>query len=248
MAEPTEPQPIAWDRDVLALIPPTKDILHLESVACLAADSNPLMRLALWCPAEDDEIVRDVLLAFGEDLLAAMWKNTQPRPTRSKVPPVLGSDRIDLDLVDQLTGLYNRAFFWLRLEEEVRRHSRLAQPVVVVLLEPDQVEGERPLGDLADVLLKHTSGLHVICRYDARIFGVILVNTSRVVAGRYVEHIRRALASGDLTGGRRMTVHVGIGSLPGDPTPSVEGLVRRVLMSLEVAKRAGRTAPGAPRE
>lgn len=77
MAEPTEAHSIAWHRDVLALIPPTEDILHLESVACLAADSNPLMRLALWRTRDDiDDFIREFLLGFGEDLLAAMWKNT----------------------------------------------------------------------------------------------------------------------------------------------------------------------------
>jgi hypothetical protein len=45
----------AWDRDVLALIPPTEDIVRLESLWCLAPPSSPLMKLALWQPTDEDD-------------------------------------------------------------------------------------------------------------------------------------------------------------------------------------------------
>jgi len=41
MADPTNPKPVAWHRDVLALVPPPEDILHLQGVWCLAANSSP---------------------------------------------------------------------------------------------------------------------------------------------------------------------------------------------------------------
>jgi diguanylate cyclase (GGDEF)-like protein len=195
------------------------------------------MRLALWRPTDEtDALIREIFLGFGEDLLAAMWAYAKPRRPAMKAPAALDSDRIDLDLVDPLTGLYNAPFFWLRLEEEVRRHRRLAQPVAVVLLEPDQVEGERPLGDVADVLLKLTSGRHVMCRYAARTFAVILVNTSRAAANDYAETVRGGLASGTLTGGRRGTLHVGIAALPDSAAPTVQALVDCAVASLAAAR------------
>jgi diguanylate cyclase (GGDEF)-like protein len=237
MAEPTEPQPIAWDRDVLALIPPTDEMLRLESLACLATETNPLMRLALWSPTDEtDEFIRELLLGFGEGLLAVMWTHAKLRRPAMKAPPALDSDRIDLDLVDPLTGLYNAPFFWLRLEEEFRRHRRLAQPVAVVLLEPDWFEGERPLGDMADVLLRVTGGRHVLCRYAGRNFAIILINTSSAAAHEYVEIVRGGLASGEFTGGRRCTVNVGIAGLPDGAIATAQALVDRAVAALRAAK------------
>ena len=66
----------AWDRDVLALIPPTEDIVHLESLWCLAPRSSPLMKLALWQPTDEDERwFRQFLLDFGHDVAAARPEN-----------------------------------------------------------------------------------------------------------------------------------------------------------------------------
>jgi hypothetical protein len=71
---PTEPAPpaVVEHRDVLALVPPTEDTIHLESLWCLDVGSSPLMKLALWQPAdEDDQWLRQFLLDFGHDVAAA---------------------------------------------------------------------------------------------------------------------------------------------------------------------------------
>jgi hypothetical protein len=62
----------AGKRDVLTLIPPTDDILHLEGVLRLAADSSPLEQLLLWRPTDQaDQHLRRFLLDFGHRVLAA---------------------------------------------------------------------------------------------------------------------------------------------------------------------------------
>ncbi len=64
-------------QDVLAQVPPTKDILHLESVWRLAANSSPLELLELWQPTdEDDQCLRRFLLDFGRRVLAAERRNS----------------------------------------------------------------------------------------------------------------------------------------------------------------------------
>jgi hypothetical protein len=58
--------------DVLALVPPIEDIVHLERVWQLHEHTSPLVRLELWRPSDkDDEIIRQVLLDFGRRVLAA---------------------------------------------------------------------------------------------------------------------------------------------------------------------------------
>ena len=65
-------------RDVLAQVPPTKEMLHLEALWRLDADSSPLEQLMLWQPTDKtDQYLRRFLLDFGHRVLAA--GRAQPR-------------------------------------------------------------------------------------------------------------------------------------------------------------------------
>ena len=62
----------AGKQDVLELIPPTDEILHLEGVLRLAADASPLEQLLLWQPTDKgDQHLRRFLLDFAHRVLAA---------------------------------------------------------------------------------------------------------------------------------------------------------------------------------
>src|SRR5262245_27223628 len=86
---------------------------------------------------------------------------------------------------DEVTGLYNRRFFSIRLEEEVSRYRRFNHPVSVVLLDLDgfkeindeqgHASGDETLRGMAEILLKHSRGINVICRYGGDEFAVLLV-------------------------------------------------------------------------
>ncbi len=132
------PPAVAWERDVLALIPATEEILRLNSAWCLTADSSPLMKLALWRPDEDDEDWRQFLLDFGDEVAAAAWKRSD---RQEGVREDQEYARLkELAFKDGETGLYNRRFFSMRLEGEVARHRRLNLPVSVVLLHLDGLD------------------------------------------------------------------------------------------------------------
>jgi hypothetical protein len=132
MAELTDPQPdsqaVAWHRDVLALVPPTDDILRLESLSCLAAGSSPLMKLALWHPTDEFErFIREFLLEFGDEVVVAERKSLD-RP-HSGTGDHQYARLKEFAFKDSVTGLYNDRFFSIRLEEEVSRHRRFNHPV-----------------------------------------------------------------------------------------------------------------------
>jgi hypothetical protein len=62
----------ASDRDVLALSPPTTEILHREGVLRLNADASPSEELRLWQPTDkDDQLLRRFPLDFGQRVLVA---------------------------------------------------------------------------------------------------------------------------------------------------------------------------------
>jgi diguanylate cyclase (GGDEF)-like protein len=236
MADRTDPQPVAWHRDVLALVPPTRDILHLQGVWCLAANSSPLMKLALWHPTDEGEQwFRQFLLDFGHEVVAE-------RPDFATLKGLV--------FKDDVTGLYNRRFFAVRLEEEVSRYRHLGYPVSVVLLDLDDLKsindglgytaGDETLRGMADILLRQTRGINVICRYGGGRFATLLVETSKAGAKLYADRIRDILSSSTFSHGRHVTASFGIASLPGDVTPSTEELMRAADEALHAAKRAGK--------
>ena len=234
MTEPRNQQRVAWHRDVLALVPLTDEFLHLEGVWRLDADSSPLERLRLWHPTDAvDRDNRRFLLDFGFQVLAA--------------------ERIalrELAFRDDVTGLYNRRFFSLRLEEEVARHRKRNHPMSLVLAELDGSEAftvelgraawDETLRGMAEVLLRNTPAVNAVSRYDGGLFAILLVETSQAGARLYADHIRYVLSSFQFAHRRRVTVSYGTASLPGEVTPSAEALTRAADEALGAAKRAGK--------
>jgi diguanylate cyclase (GGDEF)-like protein len=151
---------------------------------------------------------------------------------------------------DEVTGLYNRRFFSIRLEEEVSRYRRFNHPVSVVLLDLDGFKeindqfghgaGDDTLRDMGEILLKYSRGINVICRYGGDEFAVLLVETSKAGARLYAERIRHVLSTHRFAHGRRVTASIGIASLPEDVPPSAEELIRAADEALYAAKRAGK--------
>jgi diguanylate cyclase (GGDEF)-like protein len=151
---------------------------------------------------------------------------------------------------DEVTGLYNRRFFSIRLEEEVSRYRRFNHPVSVMLIDLDGFKdvndelghgaGDQTLRDMADILLKYSRGINVICRYGGDEFAVLLVETSKAGARLYADRIRQVLATYPFANGRRVTASFGIAALPEDVAPAADDLMRAADEALYAAKRAGK--------
>ena len=151
---------------------------------------------------------------------------------------------------DEVTGLYNRRFFSIRLEEEVSRYRRFNHPVSVVLLDLDAFKpvndelghaaGDETLRGMAEILLRHSRGINVICRYGGDEFAVLLVETSKAGARLYADRIRYVLSSYQFAHRRRVTASFGIASLPEDVAPTADDLIRAADEALYAAKRAGK--------
>jgi diguanylate cyclase (GGDEF)-like protein len=151
---------------------------------------------------------------------------------------------------DEVTGLYNRRFFSIRLEEEMQRHRRFNHPVSVVLMDLDGFKavndelghavGDETLRDIAHILVKHSRGINVVARYGGDEFVVLLVETSRAGARLYADRIRQVISTHAFPHGKPLTASFGLASLPDDEAAIADELVRAADEALYAAKRAGK--------
>ena len=167
----------------------------------------------------------------------------------------------ELSFTDEVTGLYNRRFFSIRLSEEIGRFQRFHSPVAVVLLDLDgfkavndqwgHAAGDQTLQDVAHLLLEHSRGVNVLARYGGDEFAVLMVETSRAGALQYAERIRQVVAAHPFVKGARVTASLGVAAVPEDGL-TADDVVRVADAGLYTAKRGGKNAvaghpPGTPR-
>jgi diguanylate cyclase (GGDEF)-like protein len=155
-----------------------------------------------------------------------------------------------LSFEDELTGLYNRRFFSIRMNEELSRFRRFNHPASVILLDVDDFKsindelghaaGDETLRDIAQLLQKHSREVNVICRYGGDEFATLLVETAKAGARNYAERIRQAVANYPFSHGRQVTVSLGVASLPEDTDSSMEDLLQAADEALYTAKRLGK--------
>jgi diguanylate cyclase (GGDEF)-like protein len=151
---------------------------------------------------------------------------------------------------DEVTGLYNRRFFSLRLEEEMSRFRRFNHPVSVVLLDIDGFKnvndefghavGDETLRDVGQILMKHSRGINVVARFGGDEFTILLVETPKAGAQLYAERIRQVVATFPFSHGKQVTASFGVASLPDDEVASSDDLFRAADEALYAAKRAGK--------
>ena len=151
---------------------------------------------------------------------------------------------------DEVTGLYNRRFFGMRLEDEVSRYCRFNQPVSVVMLDIDGFKavndrlghagGDETLRTIGEILLRQSRSIDIICRYGGDEFAILLVETGRDGALRYAERIRQQVESTAFAHGRPVTASLGVACVPDDVGPVAEDLVTAADWALYDAKRAGK--------
>ena len=166
----------------------------------------------------------------------------------------------ELSFTDEVTGLYNRRFFSIRLAEEIGRYQRFHSPVAVVLLDLDGFKaindqwghgaGDQTLQEVARLLLEHSRGVNVLARYGGDEFVILMVETSRAGALQYAERIRQVLAAHPFVKGARLTASLGVAAVPDDAVTAAD-VVRVADAALYTAKRGGKNAvvghpPGHP--
>ena len=159
----------------------------------------------------------------------------------------------DLSFKDGLTGVYNRRYLMLRMDEETKRTARSGQPVSLVLIDVDHFKeindefghsaGDEALKEISRLLVKHSRGFTVITRFGGDEFAGLLVDTPRTGAVAYAERLKEVIGRHAFRYGP-LTVSLGVACLPEDVAAGAD-LVATADKALYEAKRLGRNRVGA---
>ncbi len=159
----------------------------------------------------------------------------------------------EMATVDQLTKLYLKDYFHLRIEEEMNRARRYGHAFSVLMMDIDSFKelndahghlaGDRFLRSVGEVIKGSLRSHDIPCRYGGEEFAVLLPETEPAEAIVIAERIRRTVAETRIREGRKMigtTISIGISSYPRSARRSASDLLRKADGALYQAKREGK--------
>jgi diguanylate cyclase (GGDEF)-like protein len=154
----------------------------------------------------------------------------------------------ELSLMDALTGVYNRRYFDLFLNNEADRSKRFGRGLGIMMLDIDHFKkyndtfghpaGDKALQFVAHCLQQERRSADVVARVGGEEFALILPETDVDGALKVAEKIRIAITSpSDLK--RPLTLSIGISILHGTDIEA-EVIIRQADLALYEAKGRGR--------
>ncbi|PYX80143.1 MAG: hypothetical protein DMG70_24900 [Acidobacteria bacterium] len=206
------------------------------------------------------------LLSFGQTLGVLALDSTRTaafnpadRPTLESVADICANaiqnahhvERVrQLAYIDGLTGIFNRRFFELRINQEIERAQRFDSALSVIILDVDQFKrlndefghllGDEVLRQISSIFSQHLRKIDVVCRYGGEEFAILLPQTSVEQALRVAEKLRGVVETWPFPGvPRPVTISAGTAVFPRHGTTRDE-LVQAADAGMYAAKQAGR--------
>jgi diguanylate cyclase (GGDEF)-like protein len=168
----------------------------------------------------------------------------------------------ELAIVDELTQVFVRHHFLVRLEEELRRSIRFKLPLTVLMLDIDHFKrynddfghlvGDATLKEVANLLKNSLRRVDLVGRYGGEEFIVAMPETRVANAAEVAERIRSSIARHDFqvyNVRTKVTVSQGVMVFDGEDVESMAGLdpkeivaelIRKADDSMYRAKEEGR--------
>jgi diguanylate cyclase (GGDEF)-like protein len=130
-----------------------------------------------------------------------------------------------LAYLDGLTGIFNRRFFEMRIQEEIQRAGRYETELSVVMLDLDNFKrlndefghllGDEVLRQVSVIFQNQLRKGDVCCRYGGEEFALLLPNTSTENAIEAAEKLRRTVETWVFPGvARPLTLSAGVAGFP----------------------------------
>lgn len=155
-----------------------------------------------------------------------------------------------LSYLDGLTGIFNRRFFELRIQEEIERARRSKAGMAVIIADIDQFKrlndefghllGDEVLRQVSSLFHRQLRKIDVVCRYGGEEFAILLTNTNAEHAMGVAEKLRKIVEGWQFPGvARTVTISAGVAAYPDHGTARDE-LVHAADTGLYCAKKTGR--------
>ncbi len=160
---------------------------------------------------------------------------------------------MEMAVTDGLTGLHNRRFMTMHLEQSLEQAIRHGRNLAILIADMDHFKavndtyghdaGDAVLRQLADRIRSAVRGADIPCRYGGEEFVIIMPDTDLDSAGIVAERIRKRVEGEpfNLPDGQMLprTISVGLGALQA-PTDTCDALLKRADAGLYEAKSSGR--------
>ena len=160
---------------------------------------------------------------------------------------------LELAVIDQLTGLYNRRYMTAQLTGLMQRAQKGGQPVAALVVDIDHFKkindsfghavGDEVLREFAARLASNVRAVDLACRYGGEEFVVVMPDTELEHAHRIAERLRRHVAGSPfrVSGGHELlSVTISIGVASAGPGDEADALLKRADEALYSAKSEGR--------
>ena len=159
----------------------------------------------------------------------------------------------ELSQTDSLTGLYNRRYLMISLDQEMERTRRTGLPTSLIMLDLDHFKrlndtyghqfGDAVLRRVASLLKNNVRKLDIACRYGGEEFALVLPGTRLPRAVRLAWRLKVILAqSREEAEGRdgRLTASFGVDTFTGREDMTKEVFLQQADRWLFLAKARGR--------
>jgi len=160
---------------------------------------------------------------------------------------------MQMAVVDELTGLYNRRYFDRHLALMLQKAQEQERDMAVMMLDIDYFKavndthghnaGDEVLREFAARLQRNIRGVDLACRFGGEEFVVLMPDTDYAQAQNIAERVRQAVADSPFVAGTQrplpVTVSVGV-ALNESHTDVPETMLKRADIALYAAKAQGR--------